>query len=325
MSKSALLFVVAAAASVATLLWLGRGDAAGAPQQPDIAPAAQLPKSETLELADDAGRRVKLPARPKRVACAVSFASEMLCALGRPPILRNKIPEAEVFPPEAKDIPVFDVDHGTGPNLEQLTAAQPDLVICSPVFARFVPTIEERLKVPVLVLKIDHFDQIAEKLRLLGQLTDSAARADELAAKLAADVKGLAAGLPPKGPRVAAVFGTTQGTLGFYPDSYFGSLIRQLNGEVLVAGAEPNAQFRSMYNVSLEKLAAADPDLILMTYHGPATDAAKVLRNEAAWNGLRAVKAGRVHAVSQRLFVTNPGLRAVEALTQLRAMLYPEK
>lgn len=279
------------------------------------------PATEVLEFTDDLGRKVRIPLKPKRVACAVTFASEMLLSLGHKPALRNKVTEEDLYPPEAKDVPTFDVDHGTGPNLEQLAAAQPDLVILSPVFGRFVPGIEERLNAPVLVLKIQNYDQIADKLRLLGKIVGKEDRAEEIVKTMRGQLDEMRKGLPEKGARVLALFGTPQAFLGFQADSYIGSLVKQLNGEVVVAGSEANKEFRSMYNFSLEQAVALDPDVILIARHGAPGEASKALQDAPAWNDLRAVKNKRVQVVSERLFVTNPGPRATEALRILRGLL----
>lgn len=310
-----------ALAAACALSGCGSSGASAVPHE--HAPQAQAPEPapEFLEVADDSGRKVRVSLKPKRVACAVSFASEMLLSLGHKPALRSKVAEEDIYPPEAKDVPTFDVDHGTGPNLEQLAAAQPDLVILSPVFGRFVQGIEERLKVPVLVLKIQNYAQIADKLRLLGKIVGKEDRAEEAVKTMRGQLDEMKKGLPEKSGRVLALFGTPQAFLGFHPDSYIGSLVKQLNGEVVVAGSEANKEFRSMYNFSLEQAVALDPDVILIARHGQPGEASKALQDAPAWNDMRAVKNKRVHIISERLCVTNPGPRATDALRELRGLL----
>ncbi|MCW8131958.1 MAG: ABC transporter substrate-binding protein [Planctomycetota bacterium] len=313
-----IVWTLAPALMCAALTGCGTGGPAAVTPAPAEPPAERTVPAGARVVTDDAQRKVSVPEKPRRIACAVSFTSEMLLALGVTPVLRNKVNAEDVFPKEAEAVPTFDVDHGSGPNLEQLAAATPDLVLISPVFGRFVQTIETRLKVPALVLKIQNYGQVAEKLRLLGGLTGTEARAEEVIAAMEAERKSLLAGLPEKKTRVLALFGTPQAFLGFQPDSYMGSLIAQMNGEPVVAGSEANKEFRSMYNFSLEMAVSLDPDVILIAHHGKPGEVSEALQNDPAWKNLRAVKEKRVHAVSERLYVTNPGPRATEALRELR-------
>lgn len=301
-----------------TITGCGTGGASAVTPSPAAIPTEHAVALNTRIVVDDAQRNVPVPEKPQRIACAVSFSSEMLLALGVKPVLRNNVRDEDVYPHEATAIPTFDVDHGSGPNLEQLAMATPDLVLISPVFGRFVQTIETRLKVPVLVLRIQHYGQIAEKLRLLGSLTGTDARAEELIAAMDTERHALRASLPEKKTRVLALFGTTHAFLGFQPESYMGSLIAEMNGETVVAGSEANKEFRTMYNFSLEMAVALDPDVILIAHHGKPGEVSETLQNDPAWKSLRAVKDQHVHSVSERLFVTNPGLRGIDALRELR-------
>lgn len=281
-------------------------------------------EKRSIRITDDMGREVELPAHPQRIACTTSFSSEMLLALGEKPVLRVKIEEQYIYPPEAKDIPEMDVNHAAGPNLEQLVAGRPDLVITSPTFARFVPTIEQRLNVPVLILQVKNFASVEEKLRLLARITNKEKEADRLIEEMETDVGGISSGLPEQSPKVVALFGTPESYFGFRPESYLGSLIERMGGKLATAGEEPAEHHKTLTTFSMEHIVAQDPDVIVMVYHGPPSDWAESLQKTPVWKGLKAVRNGRVHTISQWLFVMNPGLRATEALRQLKPLLYPE-
>ena len=49
------------------------------------------------------------------------------------------------------------------------------------------------------------------------------------------------------------------------------------------------------------------------------------LFNDPAWGGLKAVEEGRVHELSEWLFVRYPGPRVVLGLEQLRPLMYPQE
>lgn len=80
---------------------------------------------------------------------------------------------------------------------------------------------------------------------------------------------------------------------------------------------------------SLEKLVAADPDMVLVVTMGSnLEDVEKRLRKDVqsnpAWASLRAVKEGRVAFLPSELFQLNPGLKYPAAFEYLAKTVYPE-
>lgn len=284
---------------------------------------AQAPSGEgTLAVKDHAGREVYLAAHPQRIATTASFVVELLTAMGQPPILRPDLPEAEV-PAAARYITAWAVDHSVGPNLEQLVAARPDIVITTPMFARYVTTMEERLQVPVVVLSIRKLDDLGPTAAWLGKLVGNEPAGQVLADHLLAQVAEIR---PPTGapaPRVYAIFGTPESSLAFLPNSYLGSLVTHLGG-TFITDAAPTAVVSQQFTpLSLEFVVDQDPEVILIIRHGPPDQEFAALTSHPAWSGLSAVRDGRVHTLSHRKYVTNPGPSAVSALRELRTFLYP--
>lgn len=277
-------------------------------------------------VSDDTGREIALPARVERIAAGASFAVEYLVALGHPPIARPNVPleggavEAE----QVASIPMIAIDHSVGPNIEQIAAAEPDVVVLSPIFARFAPTIEQASGAAVLIHRIDHLDDVPAKARAFGELIGDTRAGEALAGQLQASIDAIAAPAGAAPPTVFALFGTPEAYFAFNAESYLGSMIAHLGGRLITLGS-PAAQTSSQLSpFSFEALVAADPDVILMVHHGPAGQMAGALRDRPTWAALRAVRHDRVHRVSERLFMTNPGPSAVAALRELRRLLYPE-
>lgn len=290
----------------------------------DNAAAATSESSSPIVVTDDTGRELKFDAPPQRIAATVSFAVEYLLALDHPPVLRPDAPENEVRPAEAHSIPALAVDHGVGPNLEQLAAAEPDLVITTPTFARFAPTIEQSLGVPVAVLRIDSLEDVTDKARWFGTLLDSQEAADKLADRLSQQIEAVEAPEDAEPPTVFAMFGTPAASFAFLPDSYLGSMIEQLGGQLITQGQPASAMSQQLSPLSVELLIQRDPQVILLVHHGPPGQVSQQLSKHPAWSALQAVRSGRVHSISLPLFMTNPGPTAIEALGELRELLYPE-
>ena len=140
------------------------------------------PEPSTVIVRDDMGREVEIPYRPKRLAVTNAFMVELTMACGYRPVARPDISPEFIYPLEAHDIPSFGVSHSAGPNLEQLAAARPDLLIASPIYVRFIPAIEEALGIPVLVHDVTSVNGITDKIRAYGGMLGCEQKA-ELAAQ----------------------------------------------------------------------------------------------------------------------------------------------
>ena len=274
---------------------------------------------------DDTGRTVELPADVDRIVAGSSFAAEYLIALGHPPVLRPDV-AIEHVSAGADQLAVIDtlaIDHSVGPNMEQIVAADPDAVILSPSFARFAATIEQAADAPVLVYRIACLDAVPAKAEAFGRLIDKPRQGRALAASLRRQFDAIAAPADAHEPSVFAIFGTPASFFAFLPKSYLGSMVEHLGGRMITEDAPASGMSSQLAPFSLEALVEADPDVILLVHHGPAGEMADALESRENWANLRAVKSGRVHRVSEQLFMTNPGPSAVDALRQLRRLLYP--
>ena len=275
-------------------------------------------------ITDDAGREVRVPARAERVACVTTFAVEYLMRLGHRPVLRPDIPAKRVRPKAARSIPTVAVDHGVGPNLEQLVAASPDLVISSPTYGRFTDEIERVTGAPVAVLRVRILGEVPRKARLFGELIGDPEAGEKLAKRLEKRIGRLEPPEDAAAPSVFAMFGSAESYYAFRPQSYLGTMVEHLGGEMITEGAPASETSRQLTPFSLEVLVERDPDVILTVRHGPPTADGKGLRGRDVWRDLRAVRNGRVHRLSQWRFMMNPGPSAIEALEKLRAVLYPD-
>ena len=306
-----------------------------APSPTIIPTPTSTPEPTTVTVIDDLGREVEIPYRPKRLAVTSAFMVELTMACGYRPVARPDIPPEYIYPLEAHDIPTFGVSHSAGPNLEQLAVAQPDLVISSPTYSQFIPSIKETLGVPVLVHDVSSIDGIIQKIRTYGRLVGCEAKAEEASQDLLERIAVLQDGLPKTGPKVFAIFGTSQSFLGFMPASYLGDMVGLLGGSLITESEDvyvssrtgaPNPKYTTF---SMEKVVEKDPDAILVVRHGDPSEAREEnftsLFSGPAWSGLRAVQEGRVYELSEWLYVRYPGPRVILAMEELRSILYPEE
>ena len=92
------------------------------------------------------------------------------------------------------------------------------------------------------------------------------------------------------------------------------------------AGGDPITGDPQSFAIELEELVAADPELILLgdaTYDPSITPESVAAR--PGWEGMAAVRAGRVVPVAADVLITRPGPRIVEGLEALAAAIHPDR
>jgi iron complex transport system substrate-binding protein len=279
----------------------------------------------TIEFVDDLGREVAMPAKPERIACGTSFAAELLVHLGHPPLLRPAVAPGEEVPESLRAVDELAIEHGVGPNMEQLAAAKPDLMILHTQYAQFVDNIEQTLGVPVIAWEITSFDDVPDKIETLASWVGAKDRGDELVRELLATREAFQQKLPERPPSVLALFGTSEGFYTFLPSSFLGDLVGLLGGELVTKKAESIRGSRSLAPFDLEHALATDPDVILIVRHGDPSNRIAELGSNPAWPEIQAVRDERVHVLSPHRYLTNPGPRLSESLAELKSLLYPSE
>lgn len=284
---------------------------------PRSGPAFGWP-SDTVLVEDDAGRVVQLAEPARRIVSLVPALTEALYAIGAGERLVGRT-RYDRHPPEARSVP--SVGGGIQPSAEAIRALDPDLVILhAGPDNRGVAEELERVGLRALAVRHNTLADLERNLGRLGRLTGCEVTAARLEATLAATL---------------AAVGETTGTLPtlrVYYDvwweppitvgagSYLDSLLtlagaRNVFGELQVASPQ----------VSLEAIAARDPDLLLWPSEpgsaAPPGGAAPSQR--PGWQVLRAVREGRVRRVDGEL-LHRLGPRVGEAALQLAQAIHPE-
>ena len=89
-----------------------------------------------------------------------------------------------------------------------------------------------------------------------------------------------------------------------------------------LAGADP-VTTNDSYEISLEQLIAADPEVILLGDDADYTTAADVAARPG-WSGIAAVRTGKVIPIPEYVLITRPGPRLADGLRALIRALHPE-
>jgi iron complex transport system substrate-binding protein len=252
---------------------------------------------------DDAGDTVALSPPVHRIVSLIPATTELLFAIGAGPDLVGRTKWCD-YPEAARAVP--DVGDGIQPNLEAVLAQHPDLVLLYHSARNAAAAARLRsLGIPALRIRVDRLADVSRIGHLLGPLTGRGDAADSVARALDA---ALAAVPPPRLPRPPRVlllaWSTPPMTLG--EGSFVSELVERAGGTNLFADiATPDAE------VSLEAIAARDPDLILVVGEGiPA------FAERPEWQVVRAVRERRFVHVTSSAF-NRPSPRAPDAVREL--------
>jgi iron complex transport system substrate-binding protein len=291
---------VACAALAALLLLAGAGSAS----------------AEPVTLRDALGRAVTLPAPPQRIVTIFASNTEMVAALG----LAERIVGIEAFtryPPQVQGKPL--VGGRLGFSVDAVVRQRPDLVVVTPARQAAHQLVDpmERIGVPVIVLQHATVAEVLANIRLLGLATGADRRADELAARLEARIGEVQHRVARQDrPRTVMITGRVGNGLLLVarPGTYTGDAIALSGARFALADRGIVAQ------VSPEAILDSDPDTLL--FAGSPRDLEELVARPG-WRDMRAVRAGRVHAVSRAEFLI-PGPRTVDGIERLARLLHAQ-
>ena len=252
---------------------------------------------------------VRPPHPARRIVSLNPSTTELLFAIGAGPQVVARTRWCD-WPPEATRRP--SVGDGFPPNIEAVLARHPDLVVIYPTGLNDGATRRlGELGIPVLALRTDRIEDLAGAARRLGAASGHTRAADSLARAIeSALVRARqAAAVGAVGPRVAILAWTTP-PLVLGAGSYLHEVVELAGGRNVFGDVA-----RASAPVSLEAIAARDPDLILLAGGTPSA-----LLGRPEWRAVRAVREGRVVALSDPA-LARPTPRALAAIAPLRERL----
>ncbi|HEY8491499.1 MAG TPA: ABC transporter substrate-binding protein [Dehalococcoidia bacterium] len=276
--------------------------------------------AEPRTFTDGLGRTVTVPEPAERVVALSPSGVETLFAIGVTPVGR---PESATEPPEARA--VESVGTAYQPNLERIAALTPDLILAdAALHADLVPRLEA-LGVPVYAMDFGSVDRVVASLREAGELTGRTEAGDAAARRVEEAIDAATRNLPDQRPTVVAIIAAGQGQyFAAKPSSYVGSILDRLGARNIVREEEPVGRIAGYTALSQERLAEADPDVIVFVNPVPgAPPLSRTLAGDPAWANLRALREGRVLDADPAVYVQAAGPRVVQAIDELSRLLYP--
>jgi iron complex transport system substrate-binding protein len=263
--------------------------------------------SGSIQVVDDAGDTIRLQAPARRVVSLIPASTELLFAIGAGPSLVGRTRYCD-YPEAAKAVP--DLGDGIKPSIEAVLAQRPDLVVLynSGQNAAVAGRLRE-LGIPALRVNTDALSDVGRVARILGPLTGRQHEADSMAAVF--DTALAAASRPATGRRpkiLLLVWEQPPMTIG--RGSFLHELIERAGGENVFSDVSASSGV-----VSIEAVAARNPDLIFTTTEGPAAFATR-----PEWQVIPAIRKHQFLRVRGSEF-NRPSPRAPAAVRELTALM----
>ena len=264
-----------------------------------------------VEVIDDIGRTVQLPAPAERVVSLAPHATELLFAVGAGDRIVGTVSHSD-YPPPARQIPR--VGGYSRLDLERIVSLQPDLIVAWHSGNSVAQV--ERLRSLGLVVYFSEprrFEDMAEALLRLGALTGNRRQAQRRATTLRAavdDLLGRYAGRPP--------------VTVFY--QIWNDPLMTVNGEHLINQVIEMCGGRNIFaelptlapRIVIETVLARDPEVIVAS--GMGEQRPQWLDDWRRWSGLTAVKRDNLFFVPPDLLQRH-GLRLLQGAERLCGFL----
>ena len=268
--------------------------------------------TETTHVVDDFGDTVALGRHPQRIVSLNPASTEILFTIGAGARVVGRT-AWDSWPDDALAVP--DLGPGLRPNVEAVLGTRPDLVL---LYAaednRAAARALRAAGVQTLTLRVDRLADFARATTLLGRVIGDTAAAAVLRDSVLGTVTRVATAA--RRARGTAPAPTVAWPIGDQPlyviggPSFLGELIDSAGGRNVFGDlAQPSPQ------ISFEELLRRDPQVIV----AGVASAARMSR-DAKWQGLRAVREGRV-IIADSVRTGRPGPRLGEAAVWLAAAI----
>src|SRR5579864_1904273 len=268
------------------------------------------------ELSDEDGRRVQVPREVNRIVSLAPNLTETVFALGDGNHLVGDTDFCD-YPPEALQKP--HVGGPVNPNLEEVVALKPELVLVTSINRHETVNALERIGLPVYSVRDPH--SVEEMIASVEHLGDALGM-EKSATTLAEDLRGRLAALDRRltgatSRRVLFVVWTDP-LISVGRDSFIADALRRAGGRSVV---NTKAEWP---HVSMEEIVRLQPEVLVFAsaHAGDTHRDVDALRTRPGWKNLAAMRHGNVVVVSDA--INRPAPRMVDAIERLARALHPE-
>ncbi len=279
-------------------------------------PPSASPVAFPLTLVDDEGATVVLPARPSRIVSLTPATTETLFALGAGDRVVGDT-DFDDYPPQVKQLP--HVATYSSVDVEKIVSLRPDLVVAGGNGFNSPDALAKLrdLGIPVLVVYAKDVAGVLSDIDLVGAAAGEADAAAAMTGEMRTGIDAIAASVAGLDhPRTFYEIDATKEIYGPADDSFVAEMVKLAGGEPITTGSA------TVFSIPLEKLVAADPQVVVLGDANYGTTVKDVLARPG-WDAMTAVKDGAIRPVNDTV-VTRPGPRLVEGLRDLALAIHPD-
>ena len=276
----------------------------------------------TPVITDQLGRTVTLAtANPQRIVSLAPSHTEILYALGLGDRLVARTEYCN-YPPEVKEKP--SIGGFSTPNIEEVVAMDPDLVLATEIHEDKVITQLESKGLTVVALNPKTIDEVMESITLIGKVTGAEKEAVTLVAEMQSRIKavtdktsGLALEEKPK--TFYVVWFGDEGLMVAGSGTLQNELI------AMAGGRNIGIEVSDYANIDIETAIVMNPAVIIVdSGHGSGGDQTfQYIITEARLKDTDAIRKNQAYPIDSDL-ATRPGPRIVEGLEQFARFIHPE-
>lgn len=319
MKKSKMKLCIAGAAAL--MLLLGGCQSTHRETGAEVSEAVEV---EEVTFTDDLGREITV-SNPERVAALIgSFTDIWMLAGGEVVAAANDSWESLEL-----DLGEDVVNLGSilEPDIEQLLAAEPDLVLGSANTEAdlAMEDILNEAGITVAYFAVSDFDEYLHMLDICTQITGRRELYEENGLKVQQQIAQIKERVDGSAPTVLFLrASSTSVKAKGSKDNVCGEMLEDL-GCVNIADSNDGL----LDDLSMEAIIVADPDYIFVTTQGNNYEAAmqnveEMLLSNPAWASLSAVQNGNYYLLEKRLYNLKPNAKWGEAYKKLADILYPD-
>lgn len=288
------------------------------------AEASEAVEVEEVTFTDDLGREITV-SNPERVAALIgSFTDIWMLAGGEVVAAANDSWESLEL-----DLGEDVVNLGSilEPDIEQLLAAEPDLVLASANTEAdlAMEDILNEAGITVAYFAVSDFDEYLHMLDICTRITGRRELYEENGLKVQQQIAQIKERVDGSAPTVLFLrASSTSVKAKGSKDNVCGEMLEDL-GCVNIADSNDGL----LDDLSMEAIIVADPDYIFVTTQGNNYEAAmqnveEMLLSNPAWASLSAVQNGNYYLLEKRLYNLKPNAKWGEAYKKLADILYPD-
>ena len=265
---------------------------------------------------DEIGRKVEVPTVVKRIVSLAPNLTEIVFALGEGDHLAGDTDFCD-YPAEATQKPR--VGGPINPNLEQVVALAPDLVLATKAINRR-ETVEAlaRIGLPVFVTDPHSVDDMIASVEHIGNVLHAEKTAAPLVEDLRERLSNIDRRIAGTVPRRVLFVVWTEPLISIGRGTFIADALRRAGARSVV---DASAEWP---RVNLEEIVRLQPEVLVFAsaHAGDTQHDIDTLRARPGWRSLEALRRGNIVIISDA--INRPAPRLVEAVEQLARAFHPD-